>query len=535
MAYNALYRKYRPSRFSEVIGQEHITDVLRNQVRTGRIAHAYLFSGTRGTGKTSTARIFARAVNCLHPVDGEPCGECEACRINLAESIDIIEMDAASNSRVDEMRALLDKAEFAPIHLKTKIYIIDEAHMLSNSAENALLKTLEEPPEHIVFILATTEPQQLPATIISRCQRFDFRRLSIEDLASTTRRILNDSGAEIDDDGLLAIARAADGGMRDCLSIADQCLSFSGSKITKDDVLTVLGSVDPDLMFDFADALINSDAAAVMRSVERVVTGGRDLGVFVQDLSNHFRALLFAKVMGSCTDILDCTKDMMQRYLEQAKTAGKTRLERTLRELVELQPALKWVMRPRVLLESTLMRLCHPEEKAEVSALMDRIEELEKKLAKGQFTVAEAPAVPNVINEEQTASEPRPEETPNEIKEHLPPVVPDTFEVPAASPKAEELFKKFMAAIFSAEITLAMHLQLAAAHWCDNDCLYFCFDKSKRRNYNEASLPEAKARLNRVAAGCIAPYEVELVLKDGSVTVNESLPVELFGVRITEE
>ena len=171
MAYNALYRKYRPSRFSEVIGQEHITDVLLNQVRTGRIAHAYLFSGTRGTGKTSTARIFARAINCLNPQDGEPCGECEACRINLAESIDIVEMDAASNSRVDEMRALLDKAEFAPIHLKTKIYIIDEAHMLSNSAENALLKTLEEPPAHLVFILATTEPQQLPATIISAGSR----------------------------------------------------------------------------------------------------------------------------------------------------------------------------------------------------------------------------------------------------------------------------------------------------------------------------------------------------------------------------
>ncbi|MBQ1684665.1 MAG: DNA polymerase III subunit gamma/tau [Clostridia bacterium] len=534
MAYNALYRKYRPSRFSEVIGQEHITDVLLNQVRTGRIAHAYLFSGTRGTGKTSTARIFARAINCLNPQDGEPCGECEACRINLAESIDIVEMDAASNSRVDEMRALLDKAEFAPIHLKTKIYIIDEAHMLSNSAENALLKTLEEPPAHLVFILATTEPQQLPATIISRCQRFDFRRLSIENLMTTTRRILADAGAEIDDDGLMSIARAADGGMRDCLSIADQCLSFGGSRITKDDVLTVLGSVNPDLMFDFAQSVLDSDAAAVMRGVEGVVSGGRDLGVFVQDLADHFRALLFAKVMGSCTDILDCTADTMQRYIDQAKNAGRSRLERTLRELVAMQPGLKWVAHPRVLLESTLMKLLHPEEQAELTALMDRIEELERKLREGSF-VREAPQAKweEGGGTDKPGEEAKPEET--GPKEPVPSVVPDSYEVPAASDKAEELYKAYMARLCQSDIMLAMHLQLAAAHWCDSECLYFCFDKSKRRNYNEASQPESRSRLNRVAAECIAPYEIELVLKDGSVTVNRELPTEIFGVKITEE
>lgn len=228
MSYHALYRQYRPSRFCEVVGQEHITDVLRNQIRTGRIAHAYLFSGSRGTGKTSTARILARAVNCLDPKDGEPCGKCAACLKDVSESIDIIEMDAASNSKVDEMRALLEKAEFAPIYLKTKVYIIDEAHMLSKSANNALLKTLEEPPAHVVFILATTEPQALPATILSRCQRFDFRRLSVHNLAANTRRVLHSAGAEIEDEALMCIARAADGGMRDCLSIADQCLSFCG-------------------------------------------------------------------------------------------------------------------------------------------------------------------------------------------------------------------------------------------------------------------------------------------------------------------
>lgn len=534
MAYNALYRKYRPSRFSEVIGQEHITDVLKNQVRSGRIAHAYLFSGTRGTGKTSTARIFARAVNCLSPIGGEPCGECEACRMNLAESIDIIEMDAASNSRVDEMRALLDNAEFAPIHLKTKVYIIDEAHMLSTSAENALLKTLEEPPEHLVFILATTEPQALPATIISRCQRFDFRRLSIDNLANTTRRILHDVGAEIDEDGLIAIARAADGGMRDCLSIADQCLSLGGQRITREDVLTVLGSVDPDFMFDFADAILRSDPAEVMRRVERIVSGGRDLGVFIQDLAAHFRALLFAKVMGSCSDILDCTKDTMQRYLDQAKGAGKARLERTLRELVNLQPSLRWVLRPRVLLESALMRLCHPEEQAEINALIDRIEELERKLQNGSFTAAPATEAKQADGGAERAADKGGVE-PKEKSEPVPSVVPDTFEVPAATPQAEELYKRFMAALMSADIMLGMQLQLSAAHWCDSECLYICFDKSKRSSYNYASASDAMARLNRTAAGSIEPFTVELVLKDGSVAVNEELPVELFGVKITEE
>ena len=532
MAYNALYRKYRPARFSEVIGQEHITEVLLNQVRSGRIAHAYLFSGTRGTGKTSTARICARAVNCLHPVDGEPCGECEACKLSLAGSIDIVEMDAASNSGVSEMRSLLDKVEFAPIHLRTKVYIIDEAHMLSNSAENALLKTLEEPPEHLVFILATTEPQQLPATIISRCQRFDFRRLSMADLMSSTERILRDVGAEIEPDGLAAIARAADGGMRDCLSIADQCLSFGGRRITKDDVLTVLGSVDPDMLFDFAGSLIASDSAAVMRCIEKVVSAGRDLGVFVQDLSAHFRSLLFAKVLGPCRDILDCTDETMQRYIDQAATAGKARLERTLESLVKIQPELKWMTRPRVLLESTLMRLCHPEEQAEVSALIDRVEELEKKLREGSFTAAPQPAAQP---ENAGAAVEKPAEKPKPKADPVPSVVPDTFEVPAPSPKAEELFNKYMAAVMKNEMMAGMHLRLAAAHWCDDECLYFCFDKSKKANYNVASKPDVVSRLNQVAAESIAPYYVELVLKDGSVRINQDLPTELFGVKITDE
>lgn len=227
MGYRALYRQYRPATFSEVIGQDHITTILKNQVQAGQTAHAYLFAGTRGTGKTSTAKILARAVNCQQPQGGEPCGQCSACQRTQGDNVDIVELDAASNNGVEDIRSILDKVRYTPLELRTKVYIIDEAHALSPNAFNALLKTLEEPPGHVMFILATTEPQRIPATIISRCQRFDFHRLSIGDMTGRMQAVLESAGAVIDPEGLVAIARAAEGGMRDALSLADQCLSFA--------------------------------------------------------------------------------------------------------------------------------------------------------------------------------------------------------------------------------------------------------------------------------------------------------------------
>ncbi|MBR4435047.1 MAG: DNA polymerase III subunit gamma/tau [Clostridia bacterium] len=533
MAYNALYRKYRPKRFSEVIGQEHITSVLLNQVITGRTAHAYLFSGSRGTGKTSTARILARALNCLDPQNGEPCGECTACRLNFAESIDIIEMDAASNSGVDDMRALIDKAEFAPIYLRSKIYIIDEAHMLSKSAENALLKTLEEPPAHVVFILATTEPQALAPTILSRCQRFEFRRLSVDNLVMTTKRILNDAGAEIDDEGMIMIARAAEGGMRDCLSIADQCFSLCGNSITADDVLLVLGSMNSDFIFAFADALISNDQAAVMKNIADVVASGRDLGVFIRDIAAHFRSLLFVKTLGDCSDILDCTKDMTQRYIAQAEKTGKARLERTLTELMNVQQELKFALMPRLLLESALLRLCHPEDERDLAAIMDRVDELEKKLKQGAFIARTENPQTDKSGEEDPADKSNTEEKPKQEKAKL--IVDDVFVAPKATPQSEDLFKRFMMYLMPNEIMLGSHLQLAAAHWCDDENLYFCFDKTRRSNYNYATTPDSRARLERAAETTIRPFGVEIILKDGSVRTADDTPKELYGVKITEE
>lgn len=381
MSYRALYRQYRPATFGEVIGQDHITTILRNQVKAGQAAHAYLFSGTRGTGKTSTAKILARAVNCLNPQAGEPCGSCAACLRTALENVDIVELDAASNNGVEDVRAILDKVRYTPLELRTKVYIIDEAHALSANAFNALLKTLEEPPPHVMFILATTEPQRIPATILSRCQRFDFRRLSIAQMTAHMAAVLKSVGARMDEEGLQAIARAAEGGMRDALSLMDQCLSFCGNQVAAADVYAVLGSMDGAFLYTMADALIDSDPARALALLDQVVREGRDLRVFVHDLALHLRALLIAKLCGHCSDILDCTEDAMARYLAQAQRAGEERLLRAGELLLSAEACLKNLILPRVLIESVLVRIARPEEERTLEDLLERVEALERKAA----------------------------------------------------------------------------------------------------------------------------------------------------------
>jgi DNA polymerase-3 subunit gamma/tau len=384
MAYRALYRQYRPTRFADVIGQEHITTTLRNQVSSDRPAHAYLFCGTRGTGKTTSARILARAVNCLSPEDGEPCGKCEACLITASEGAsDITEIDAASNNSVNDVRDLIENAQYAPLNLRRRVFIIDEVHMLSGAAFNALLKTLEEPPEHILFILATTEPQKLPATIISRCQRFDFHRLSMTDLKKTLKSVLSQAGASIEDGGLSLIARAAQGGMRDALSLADQCLAFCGDKVTTQNVYDVLGSMEDAFLFDMSKALLASNAPDALRKLDSIMQAGRDLSVFAADLAAHFRALLLAKTCGRCEDLLDCTEDEMTRYLEQAKDASEARLMLAVDRLIAAQNDMRYLPSPRALLESALIHICRPEDTVSLANLESRLDRLEAQMKEG--------------------------------------------------------------------------------------------------------------------------------------------------------
>ncbi len=428
MARRALYREYRPETFREVIGQDHITTILKNQVREGKISHAYLFCGSRGTGKTTSAKILARAVNCLSPRDGEPCMECAACRLAKAGSADVIEIDAASNNGVDNVRSLIEQAQFAPLELRYRVFIIDEVHMLSTAAFNALLKTLEEPPAHVLFILATTEPQKLPATIVSRCQRFDFHRLSIAHIIACLSEVLKKAGASIDPNGLRLIARAADGGMRDALSLADQCLSFAGNTVSEQDVYDALGTVSGAVLEQTAQALLSGNAADAVRALDEVVRNGRDLGVFLGDLARHYRALLLAKTCGDFSALFDCTDDQIQRYLKVAKNADESRILYGLEQILKVQSSLKLFPSPRIPIETAFMRICRPVDDQSFAALETRVALLEQR-------PAPAAAIPTV------AAAPEPEPARSELDEppmlDAPPEEP-VFDAPWDEPAQQE-------------------------------------------------------------------------------------------------
>ena len=424
MGYQALYRRYRPARFDDFVGQEAIIKTLRSQVMSGRIAHAYLFCGTRGTGKTSTAKVFARAVNCENPDRGEPCGQCAACRALLAESsLDILEIDAASNNGVDEIRDLREKVKYPPQSGRYRVYIIDEVHMLSQGAFNALLKTLEEPPAYVVFILATTEPQKLPATILSRCQRFDFGRIPAQQIVERLRVALEEGHIQAEDAALARIARAAEGGMRDAWSILDMCLGYAqedGAGLTEALVLQVLGAADKRFLFEFADRLISADAVGALEMIDGMMRAGREVQVFVRDVSGHLRNLMLAGVCGQAQaeSLLEVTAEDAQAYVEQAGRTSRTRLMRMLDLFLASETDMKWAAQPRFALEAATLRACEPEESLQLEALVARVDELERKLREGAIVAApkkqtRAAAAPADEAAAQAAPEaPRPAEAP---------------------------------------------------------------------------------------------------------------------------
>ncbi len=406
--YQALYRVWRPKTFSDMVGQKNIVRILRSQVQSGRIAHAYLFCGSRGTGKTSTARIMARAINCEQPVNGDPCGVCPACQMLLSDqSFDVFEMDAASNSRVEEIRELLEKVDYPPQYVKYKVYIIDEVHMLSNSAFNALLKMLEEPPSYMVFILATTEPQKLPATILSRCQRFDFGRFSEADLISRLQEVVEGTGTTAEEGALALIAQAAEGGMRDALSILDMCLGTGGA-VTEEAVREALGTADKGFMFTFADVLAQKDGAGALRLTDELMRSGRDVQVFLRDLAAHLRALITARLCGEDAQLLGSTGETAARYALQAKGFTSGHLMRCIELVMHAQADTRWAASARTVLEVCALRCCETAEAQDISALVERVAELEKELSalkSGAVTVQSAPAQ-KAAPAEKTAPQP---------------------------------------------------------------------------------------------------------------------------------
>ncbi len=386
MAYIALYREWRPTLFEDVVEQEHVVKTLRYSVSSGRIAHAYLFCGTRGTGKTTMAHILSRAINCLNPNEGDPCNQCEVCREILSGScVDVLEMDAASNNSVDNVRSIRDEVIYAPTKAKRKVYIIDEVHMLSTGAFNALLKTLEEPPEHVVFILATTEPHKLPATILSRCQRFDFRRITHDSIVKQLDKIALASGTSLDMDAAKLIARMSDGAMRDAISLLDQCISLGGGKIGYDDVLSVVGIVNDTFMINFIGSMLDKKVSSMLDNISRLVMDGRDIAHFVSDLVLYFRNLLICKVTnGQCDDLIEVPAAILEIMKKQTDHISQDEIIHFVKELSTLETGFKWASNPRVLLEVTLIKLCGSSHVD--GSILDRLTALESRLDKGNFT-----------------------------------------------------------------------------------------------------------------------------------------------------
>lgn len=391
MSYQALYRKWRPTDFKDVKGQEHIVQTLQNQIKSDRIGHAYLFCGTRGTGKTTVAKILAKAVNCQNPKDGNPCGECPTCKaIAAGTSMNVIEIDAASNNGVDNIREIREEVQYSPTEGKYKVYIIDEVHMLSIGAFNALLKTLEEPPSYVIFILATTEAHKIPITILSRCQRYDFHRISIETIADRLSELMKEENITVEDKAIKYIAKAADGSMRDALSLLDQCIAFYlGKELKYDNVLEVLGAVDTTVFAEMLELLLKSDVSGCMELLEQMVMQGRDLTQFVSDFIWYLRNLLLVKTTDDeekLEDIIDVSTDSLKQLSQEAKLTDMETLMRYIRVLSDLANDLRYATQKRIKVEVALIKLAKPamEQSKDMDDVISRLTVLESQLADAQ-------------------------------------------------------------------------------------------------------------------------------------------------------
>lgn len=382
MSYTALYRKFRPDNFADVKGQDHIVTTLTNQIKHNRIGHAYLFCGTRGTGKTTVAKILAKAVNCEHPVNGSPCNECAMCKaIQAGTAMNVIEIDAASNNGVDNIREIREEVSYRPTEGKYKVYIIDEVHMLSTGAFNALLKTLEEPPSYVMFILATTEAHKIPITILSRCQRYDFHRITIDTIAARLDELLKVEGVEAEEKAVRYVAKAGDGSMRDALSLLDQCIAFYlGQELTYDKVLEVLGAVDTEVFSKLLRKVIRGDVTGSIHILEELIVGGRELSQFVGDFTWYMRNLLLVKTSENPEEAIDVSSDNMKLLKEEGTMLDVETLMRYIRIFSDLSNQIRYATQKRVLVEIALIKLCRPAMETNLDSVLDRLRVLEQRM-----------------------------------------------------------------------------------------------------------------------------------------------------------
>ncbi|NFN95529.1 DNA polymerase III subunit gamma/tau [Clostridium botulinum] len=539
MGYTALYREWRPRTFNDVVGQEHITTTLKNEILNDRIAHAYLFCGTRGTGKTSTAKVMAKALNCFNIQDGEPCNECEMCKkINEGLSMDVTELDAASNNGIDRIRDIIDDTKYPPQEGKYKIYILDEVHMLSGGAVNAFLKTLEEPPSNVIFILATTDPQKLPITILSRCQRFDFKRINQKDISDRLRKITESQNVSVDEKSLDLIARVADGAMRDSLSILDQAIAMGDNNIKYDDLISILGLVTNEYLFDITNSIVERNIEKAMVIIDKLVFSGKDIHLFIKDLIGHFRNLLMVKVSNTPEEILDMSLENIELIKEQGKKIRIEEIMRGIRILQEGEANSKVSKQSRLYLELSIIKMCKIEYDTSSEVMLARINKLEESLKSGKIQVVsnsqineKAPSTDVVPNNQVKSKEKQvKKEQPNLSEEHNVNVESSLTidNIKRAWSEILEAFKAKRAMVIYASIVTARPYKF------ENGVATLLYEASYAFNKNRLEKLEYKKIVNEVFSEVlkdkiIVRYEVENN-KDDESSKEELLKQRLDGM-----
>ena len=540
MAYTALYREWRPKTFQDVVGQDHITVTLKNQIKNNRIAHAYLLCGTRGTGKTSTAKIFSKAVNCLNLQDGEPCNECEMCqKINNGLSIDVIEMDAASKRRLEDIKDVIENVKYPPQEGKYKVYIMDEVHMLTQEAVNAFLKTLEEPPSNVIFILATTDPQKLPITILSRCQKFDFRRIKSSNVFDRLRNIAKDQGVFADDKSLNLIARMCDGAMRDALSILDQAISMGEGKVEYDGVVTMLGLVSNENLLKLTESIIEKNVESSMRIIDDIVFSGKDIYTFIRDMITHMRNLLMVKVSQNPEEILDMSEENISFIKNQAQKIRIEEIMRNIRILQDAEEQSKWTKQSRIYLELGVIKMCKIEYDTSKEVMLSRLNRLEEALKDGEIKVSCERVIPKVVNKEASEKSEgiRKEEI---IRESIQPVKQENVYSKVSLDMVKKSWRDILEAVKARrQMVLFAALTTGEVVKCENGIITieykkdYAFHKQRlEKEENRRLLEDVFSEIlkDRLKIQCIIDGEDVKILKDSP----EQLLKDAFGEDLVE-